>query len=285
MPPRKQMNKEAESEQRIIESGGIDEFTLPRSIITRIAKSSVPAGTMLQKDVSTGLMHGSAVFVSYVTMLAHDIATQRGQKTISAAHVLDAVKQLGWEDQTQVMKALRAELTAFRNIAEAKKLGQPLPPPGPPTSLVKPYKEQAGAVPVATNSSRGRPRGKGKARAVDDEAEDESGAVDEGADQIEVEGDYEARDAQDSQVNENDEEPDVAMSVDVDNERDEADEQDQPEDDDAEAADEDADGAEEVADDGEEGDEEMPDDEVDLLNDVSGQAGDSEALGIEEENE
>ncbi|KAK4047708.1 hypothetical protein OIV83_005216 [Microbotryomycetes sp. JL201] len=107
----------------------------------------------MQKDVSTGLMHGSAVFISYVTMLASEIASERGQKTISAQHVLDAVKQLGWDDQSQVVKALRSELTMFRKIAEAKKQGKPVPA-APPTSLVRPYREVSSVTATASRSAR-----------------------------------------------------------------------------------------------------------------------------------
>ena len=42
---------------------------------------------------------------------AHDVATEHGQKTITAAHVLEASKQLGWDDQQAVSKYLKSELS------------------------------------------------------------------------------------------------------------------------------------------------------------------------------
>lgn len=44
---------------------------------------------------------------------AHDIATERGHKTISATHVADAVKQLNWDDGSQLLEAMRRELVGW----------------------------------------------------------------------------------------------------------------------------------------------------------------------------
>lgn len=41
---------------------------------------------------------------------AHDAAGERGHKTIAAVHVMDAVKQLGWEDSPELVKLLTSEL-------------------------------------------------------------------------------------------------------------------------------------------------------------------------------
>jgi DNA polymerase epsilon subunit 3 len=38
------------------------------------------------------------------------VALERNHKTVTASHVLDAVKQLGWEDGGELIKLLKSEL-------------------------------------------------------------------------------------------------------------------------------------------------------------------------------
>lgn len=84
----------------------------------------------LAKEVPTALQKASTVFVSYlasvyvapvsyqqaelvmfaVTYRAHDIAQERGEKTLSAQHVLEACKQLDWEDEDELVRVLKSEL-------------------------------------------------------------------------------------------------------------------------------------------------------------------------------
>ncbi|GAA5825527.1 hypothetical protein JCM10212_003597, partial [Sporobolomyces blumeae] len=89
---------------------GIDQFELPKSVVARLAKGAVPAEVKFQKEVPLALVKGSTVFINYLAALSHDLAQEKNQKTISAAHVLEAVKQLGWDDGGQLHKALKKEL-------------------------------------------------------------------------------------------------------------------------------------------------------------------------------
>ena len=56
------------------------------------------------------------------TTSSHDAATERSHKTITAGHVLEAVKQLGWEDGSELVKQLKSEL-----IGTLLSLSLPLP--------------------------------------------------------------------------------------------------------------------------------------------------------------
>ncbi|KAK4703824.1 DNA polymerase epsilon subunit 3, partial [Phenoliferia sp. Uapishka_3] len=112
---------------------GIDNYDLPKSIVTRMAKGALPAGVMIQKDVTVALQKGSTVFVNYLAAVAHDVATDKNHKTIAASHVLEAVKQLGWEDDQELIKHLKKELTAFRAGVEAKKVQSGKGPSKAPT--------------------------------------------------------------------------------------------------------------------------------------------------------
>lgn len=102
------------------------------------------------------------------------MAAEKNHKTISAAHVLDAVKQLGWDDGGELHRQLKKDLSRthqsgwpsygtcvlsdggfapcgdgidFRAANEAKKKG--LPPPAAPPKAPKP----AGSAPAAPSAS------------------------------------------------------------------------------------------------------------------------------------
>lgn len=126
---------------------------------------------------------------------SHDLAAEKNHKTISAAHVLDAVKQLGWDDGGELHRQLKKDLagaahgfgplrwflrgwkgldadgivsTGFRRANEAKKKGvaPPAPPPKAPITTV--------SAPVAA-----APASNGAAAAVVAEASTSAAAGDE----------------------------------------------------------------------------------------------------------
>ncbi|GAA5981863.1 hypothetical protein JCM5350_005752 [Sporobolomyces pararoseus] len=153
MPPRKKVVPAAtatttESAPPATEDDGmgIDQYELPKSVIARLAKSSVPPEVKLQKEVPIALVKSSTVFINYLAALSHDLATEKGTKTIAALHVLEATKQLGWEDGGKSLeKELKKELKgnnnspisiffplleiSFRKIQEKKKNGTYVAPP------------------------------------------------------------------------------------------------------------------------------------------------------------
>jgi DNA polymerase epsilon subunit 3 len=47
-------------------SEGIDNYELPKTIVTKIAKSAIPENTKLQKETILSLMKGSTVFINYL---------------------------------------------------------------------------------------------------------------------------------------------------------------------------------------------------------------------------
>ncbi|GAA6022537.1 hypothetical protein JCM10207_006579 [Rhodosporidiobolus poonsookiae] len=124
MPRGKKKEPAPEAED---DGAGLEAYQLQKAVVGRLSKAVLPQGTMLQKDVPTGLQQGSTVFVSYLSALAHDVASERNHKTINATHVLDAAKQLGWDDGDELVKILNKELKAFRAQKEAKKEGRAPP--------------------------------------------------------------------------------------------------------------------------------------------------------------
>jgi DNA polymerase epsilon subunit 3 len=55
----------AEAQQAQV-TDGLDNFELPKSVVTKIAKSALPDGAKLQKDTVLALVKGSTVFINYL---------------------------------------------------------------------------------------------------------------------------------------------------------------------------------------------------------------------------
>ncbi|KAL5480536.1 hypothetical protein ACEPAI_1806 [Sanghuangporus weigelae] len=101
-------------------SDGIDYYELPKTLVQRIAKSSIPESSKLQKETVTALQKGSTVFINYLAELtsphsAHDIATSRQHKTVSASDVLKALEVIQFGD---MVEPLQHELQIFRENAK-----------------------------------------------------------------------------------------------------------------------------------------------------------------------
>ncbi|TFK51256.1 histone-fold-containing protein [Heliocybe sulcata] len=90
---------------------GIENYELPRTLVTKIAKSAVPDNTKLQKEVVTSLVKGSTVFINYLAATAHDVAASKQHKSISATDVLKALEVLEFAD---MVPELQNELNAYR---------------------------------------------------------------------------------------------------------------------------------------------------------------------------
>ncbi|WFD44606.1 DNA-directed DNA polymerase [Malassezia psittaci] len=93
---------------------GLDQFELPKASIQKLAKSELPDSIQLRKDSLAALVKSSSVFVSYLTAASHDVALARGNKTISAVHVLDAMRELDFPPEMR--KELRVQLEAYRDL-------------------------------------------------------------------------------------------------------------------------------------------------------------------------
>ncbi|KAL5513941.1 hypothetical protein ACEPAG_2702 [Sanghuangporus baumii] len=96
-------------------SDGIDYYELPKALVQRIAKSSIPESSKLQKETVTALQKGSTVFINYLAATAHDIATSRQHKTVSASDVLKALEIIQFGD---MVEPLQHELQIFRENAK-----------------------------------------------------------------------------------------------------------------------------------------------------------------------
>jgi len=79
------------------------DYTLPKAVVIRLAKSVLPENTMIQKEAVAALVKSATVFVNYlaatyvlwevlVNCRANDVTQQKGKKTINNEEILSALE-------------------------------------------------------------------------------------------------------------------------------------------------------------------------------------------------
>ncbi|KAF8212498.1 histone-fold-containing protein [Mycena galopus ATCC 62051] len=107
----------AQAQQELV-SEGMENFELPKSLVTRIARSALPENVKMQKETVLSLIKGSTVFINYLAATAHDVALSKQHKSISASDVLKALEMIEFGD---LVDKLQAELTVYRELAKTDK--------------------------------------------------------------------------------------------------------------------------------------------------------------------
>ncbi|KAF5319170.1 hypothetical protein D9619_008449 [Psilocybe cf. subviscida] len=102
----------AQAQQDLV-TEGIENFELPKSVVMKIAKSSLPDNIKLQKETVLSLVKGSTVFINYLAATAHDVALSKQHKSISAADVLKALETIEFADMAN---KLQGELNIYREL-------------------------------------------------------------------------------------------------------------------------------------------------------------------------
>ncbi|KAI6127342.1 histone-fold-containing protein [Pisolithus sp. B1] len=106
----------AQAQQDLV-SEGIENFELPKSLVTKIAKSAIPDNAKLQKETVLSLVKGSTVFINYLGV-AHDVALSKQHKSISASDVLKALEMIEFGD---LVEKLQEELQIYRDNTKGDK--------------------------------------------------------------------------------------------------------------------------------------------------------------------
>lgn len=96
----------------------IDDHTLPKSIVTRLAKGVLPQNTSVQKDAILALSKGGTVFINYLCATANDTAKNHGRKMINPKDILEAIQMMEFDD---FVPRLEAELAKFNELAAEKR--------------------------------------------------------------------------------------------------------------------------------------------------------------------
>ncbi|KAI0708797.1 histone-fold-containing protein [Fomitopsis betulina] len=102
-------------------SEGIEAFELPRSIITRLARSAMSENTKMSKDVVLSFQKSSTVFINYLAATAHEVAASKQHKSISATDVLKALELVEMGD---MVPKLQQELQLYRDVQKSGRSGK-----------------------------------------------------------------------------------------------------------------------------------------------------------------
>ncbi|KAK1246907.1 hypothetical protein MKX08_000709 [Trichoderma sp. CBMAI-0020] len=96
----------------------IEDLNLPKSIITRLAKGTLPPNTQIQGNAILALSKSATVFISYLASHANENTVAAGKKTISPADVFKAL------DDTEfafLKEPLEAEFAKFTSLQAEKR--------------------------------------------------------------------------------------------------------------------------------------------------------------------
>ncbi|KAF8321156.1 hypothetical protein DL93DRAFT_2031263, partial [Clavulina sp. PMI_390] len=80
----------------------IDAYELPKTLITRIAKSGLPPSARFSHDTIIALNRGATVFINYLCD-AQDVAHSKSHKTVAASDVLKALEVLELGDIMEIV--------------------------------------------------------------------------------------------------------------------------------------------------------------------------------------
>ncbi|KAL8644510.1 MAG: hypothetical protein Q9226_007727 [Calogaya cf. arnoldii] len=96
----------------------IEDLSLPRTMVQRLAKGVLPPNTQIQKDAIVAMSKGATVFINHIADKANEIALSTNKKTITPFNVLEALSQCEYED---FLPRVKAELDRFNEIATGKR--------------------------------------------------------------------------------------------------------------------------------------------------------------------
>ncbi|KAI9106216.1 histone-fold-containing protein [Phlyctochytrium arcticum] len=75
----------------------IDDLDLPRSILNRVIKNSLPEGAQVQKEAKAAMTKACTVFINYLTAAALDVTKQNDRKSLNANDILKALTILEFD--------------------------------------------------------------------------------------------------------------------------------------------------------------------------------------------
>ncbi|KAF2145345.1 uncharacterized protein K452DRAFT_243282 [Aplosporella prunicola CBS 121167] len=211
----------------------VEDLNLPKTMVNRLAKGALPANTNLQSIAQAAISKSATVFVNYLTSHASDVAARQNKKTIQPKDVLEALKEIEFEQFTErVDRELQRyntiqcdkRNTYRRKVKEEKRddMNAPHNPDAPngAAAHAPPHHAHDGE-PVAKRARRDSEEGEGDDTLGDEHEQEEE--EEEGED----EGDEEAEDEGDEDEDENEGEGEDGEREDLLEEKEEREEQDE----------------------------------------------------------
>ncbi|KAM3539361.1 hypothetical protein ARSEF1564_007719 [Beauveria bassiana] len=96
----------------------IEDLTLPKSIITRLAKGVLPPNTQIQANAIMAMSKSTTVFISYLAAHANEITLNANKKTIMPTDVFKALEEIEFDF---LKEPLEAEFAKFNAIQTDKR--------------------------------------------------------------------------------------------------------------------------------------------------------------------
>ncbi|KAK3362735.1 histone-fold-containing protein [Lasiosphaeria hispida] len=115
----KEREKERERErERERDAITIEDLTLPKSIITRLAKGVLPPNTQIQANAILALSKSATVFISHLASNANEFTLSSNKKTIMPADVFKALDEI---EYGFMRERLEAEFAKFNEVQTSKR--------------------------------------------------------------------------------------------------------------------------------------------------------------------
>ncbi|KAH6619812.1 histone-fold-containing protein [Chaetomium sp. MPI-SDFR-AT-0129] len=111
----KEKEKEKEKERDTLT---IEDLTLPKSIITRLAKGMLPPNTQIQANAILALTKSATVFISHLADAANEFTTGANRKTITPHDVFNAIDEI---EYGFMREKLEAEFAKFNEVQTSKR--------------------------------------------------------------------------------------------------------------------------------------------------------------------
>lgn len=96
----------------------IQDLQLPATVIQRLIKEALPPNAIAKQEAKQGISKASSVFILFLTSAATDITSSKNQKTMTADHVIAALKDIEFE---HLVPEIEAQLKNYRKIMKDKK--------------------------------------------------------------------------------------------------------------------------------------------------------------------
>jgi len=196
-----------------------EEFELPRAVIQRLVKESLPSGIGISKDAKVAFGVAARIFVSFATATANELRMEANRKTLTASDVLEGLKEMDFEE---FVAPLTANLDGFKaeqsrkkkqraTAAAAKEAKKESDPSDDAMEDAKPNQPEASAADADADADAAA------AAAADVDADADAEADDAEADDAEADDaeadDAEADDAEEDDGSDDDEDEDDTMNV------------------------------------------------------------------------
>ena len=210
----------------------VEDLSLPKTMVQRLAKGVLPANTQIQKDALLAISKSATVFVNYLSAHANEKATRMNKKTIHPKDVLEALQELEFDTfvprcaaelekynavqcdkRNTYRRKVREEAKAKAEADKANGVVESIP--GPPIATIPTFSVRNRDLPPAAKKFR-RENGDAAVTASntqeredeeDDDDDDEEEGEDDGEDdEMQDEPDQEGDAAEDEMIEEDEEE-------------------------------------------------------------------------------